>query len=127
MASVAAWRTGCGAPVEGCPVSRWMIERPAAASALASRIMSMATKDAMVAGTGRPAWLVFDIGMKITYCPCVNRECDHYSEDRPFTNASRRALAFYSSLRNTIAATVAGLCFATPALAQDVPALFSDT
>jgi len=36
-------------------------------------------------------------------------------------------LAFYSSLRNTIAATVAGLCFASPALAQDVPALFSDT
>jgi predicted Zn-dependent protease len=36
-------------------------------------------------------------------------------------------LALYSRLRNTIAATVAGLCFVTPALAQDVPALFSDT
>jgi len=36
-------------------------------------------------------------------------------------------LAFYTSLRNTIAATVAGLCLAAPAMAQDVPALFSDT
>jgi predicted Zn-dependent protease len=36
-------------------------------------------------------------------------------------------LALYSRLRNTIAATVAGLCLAAPAMAQDVPALFSDT
>ena len=36
-------------------------------------------------------------------------------------------MAFYTSLRNTIAATVAGFCLATPAMAQGVPALFSDT
>src|SRR3984957_1482337 len=123
MASVAAWRTRRGAPVEGWPVSRWMIERPAAASAFASRIISMATKDAIVAGTGRDcaAGMVFDIDMKITYCPCVRRECAHYSVERVCHNASRRALAFYPRLRNTIAAISASLCLATPALAQDFP------
>jgi predicted Zn-dependent protease len=36
-------------------------------------------------------------------------------------------LAFYPRLRNTIAAISASLCLATPALAQGIPPLFSDT
>ncbi len=36
-------------------------------------------------------------------------------------------MALYNGLRNTVAALAACFCIATPALAQDVPALFSDT
>jgi hypothetical protein len=78
-----------------------MIERPAAASALASRIMSMATKEEIVAGTGRGTaaigpGMVFDIGMKITYDRCTSALSAQDLSERVYYHAPRGSLGILS-------------------------------
>ena len=78
-----------------------MIERPAAANWLASRIMSMATKEEMTAGTGR-GWvavgpgMVFDIVMKITYDRCESAMGAQDLPERVCHNAPRGSLGTLS-------------------------------